>query len=73
MFENGDELERMGKENIVACFMVMAQTCYRGTEWHYKNLRLDGLIPLILLQPFESEGTVWHLVVLYVAVPVCRL
>jgi hypothetical protein len=37
MFENGDELERMWRENIVASFIVMAQTFYRGTEWYYKK------------------------------------
>jgi len=38
-----------------------------------KNLRLDGLIPLILLHPFETEGSVWHLAVLYVAVSFFRV
>jgi len=37
MFENGGELERMWKENIVACFVVMAQTFCLGTEGYYKN------------------------------------
>jgi len=37
MFENGGELERMWNENIVACFMVMAQMFCLGTEGYYKK------------------------------------